>query len=74
MESIGEIVTTRMVLHLGDRERRGHYWNGYDWCPLLESTWLLLEWLVWVTTLPPWRNHLLPPPPIHHPRVPAHPP
>lgn len=28
-----EIVTPGVVLHLGDRDRRGYYWDGYDWRP-----------------------------------------
>lgn len=26
-----EIVTPGMVLHIGDRDRRGYYWDGFDW-------------------------------------------
>ncbi|AHF77121.1 hypothetical protein Sant_2073 [Sodalis praecaptivus] len=83
-----EIVTPGVVLHLGDRDRRGYYWDGYDWRPPQwwhehrgrywgernRHGYYWNGWR-WVTTLPPRRHHPPPPPPPHFYRPPpVHPP
>ncbi|WP_406706230.1 DUF2502 domain-containing protein [Sodalis sp.] len=74
--------------YLGDRDRRGYYWDGYDWRPPQwwhdhrgrywgernRHGYYWNGWR-WVTTLPPRRHHPPPPPPPHFYRPPpVHPP
>lgn len=81
-----EIVTPGMVLHIGDRDRRGYYWDGFDWrSPYWWHDHRGRYWGArnrhgfywngwrWVATLPPRRYYAPPPPHFYRPQPVHHP-
>lgn len=77
-----EIVTPGMVLHVGDWDRRGYYWDGFDWHSpywwhdhrgrywgTLNRQGFYWNGWHWVATLQP--RHYYAPPPIHYSHRPA---